>query len=159
MPTQGSKATRWSAEAGGSPQNDGLSWFSGTNCPAAQVPVGTPPRSCSTRSSFGVPRRASSTIKASDVSDRPNILSLSRSRPSCAGRPDTRINEAQGAEAPGQRTAASRLLRRVRRRSLTKHSCHTSLYVGYAAAELRYLRSRSSRNTTTAKLFSRNCIS
>src|SRR5437763_16347599 len=43
----------------------------------------------------------------------PNVLSLSRHVPSRASQTDTRIYEARGAEAPGQRTAASRLLRRV----------------------------------------------
>ena len=47
-------------------------------------------------------------------SSRHNVLSLSRSRPSCTDQPDTWTCEARGAEAPGQRTAASRLLRRVR---------------------------------------------
>src|SRR5215218_7736293 len=37
----------------------------------------------------------------------PNVLSLSRSRPSSAGDADTRTDKARGAEAPGQRTAAS----------------------------------------------------
>src|SRR5262249_7074220 len=46
---------------------------------------------------------------------RHNVLSLSRSRPSRADHADTRTYEARGAEAPGQRTAASRLLRRVSR--------------------------------------------
>src|SRR5256885_307425 len=47
--------------------------------------------------------------------DRPNVLSLSRRVPPRADQTDTRINEARGAEAPGQRTARGRLLRRVRR--------------------------------------------
>ena len=44
---------------------------------------------------------------------RHNVLSLSRARPSCGGQTDTRTGEARGASAPDQRTAASRLLRRV----------------------------------------------
>src|SRR5437899_1792255 len=42
---------------------------------------------------------------------RPNVLPLSRVRPY-----RTRLRAERGAEAPGQRTAARRLLRRVRRR-------------------------------------------
>jgi len=47
------------------------------------------------------------------LSVRPTFLSLSRSRPSRAEQTARRTHEARGAEAPGQRTAASRLLRRV----------------------------------------------
>src|SRR5256885_1457165 len=44
---------------------------------------------------------------------QPNVLSLSRRVPSGAGRTDRLVYEARGAEAPGQRTARGRLLRRV----------------------------------------------
>ena len=43
----------------------------------------------------------------------PNVLPLSRARPSRADHPDTGTCEARGASAPGQRTAARRLQRRV----------------------------------------------
>ncbi len=52
-------------------------------------------------------------LTESDWRDRANVLSLSRSRPSRASQTDTGTCGARGAEAPGQRTAASRLLRRV----------------------------------------------
>ena|SRR5437764_347070 len=44
---------------------------------------------------------------------RANVLSLRRTRPPRASHAATRTDEARGAEAPGQRTAACRLLRRV----------------------------------------------
>jgi len=59
---------------------------------------------------------------------------LSRERPSCADQTDTRTYEARGAEAPGHRTAASRLLRRVRRRAIDDPRRDHRLAAGTAAS-------------------------